>query len=220
MFAIPLAGSRMDWNVLEYYLTARANALLTAVAKMRKLVIGIEDRVREIHGAACVKTVLEPERVAEIVHRFFERALEEHVFIGALAIKFVAQTMQRNDCGALLFARVAEDELMRRLVQVVIGDDEPNVTRYAERADPRDQRIEKKLLTRTVERRARHAQRPFDAACEEKSLFDAEREALEKSRLHCVDRHDADLPHAASIRRASRSEPVQRSASRSRTMAA
>ena len=57
---------------------------------MRELVIGIEDRVREIHGAARVEAMLEPERVAEIVNRFFERALEQHVLIGPLTVEFVA----------------------------------------------------------------------------------------------------------------------------------
>jgi hypothetical protein len=57
---------------------------------MRELIIGIENRVREIHRAARVETVFEPERMAEVVNGFFERPLEQHVFVRPFAIELVA----------------------------------------------------------------------------------------------------------------------------------
>jgi hypothetical protein len=67
-----------------------ADAFITGFAKMRHLVVGLEDRIRIIHGAAHVKAMLQAKGVTQLVYALFERTLEEQVGVGILAVKLRA----------------------------------------------------------------------------------------------------------------------------------
>lgn len=130
------------------------------------------------------------QRMADFMHGLFERTLEEHVRIGLLAVKFGTQPMHRNDCRALLFVGVAKHETLRGFVEIEFGEREQHAVMLGVRAQQSvEQRVREELLTRRIERRLGNDQRAFDAAGEQKTLFQAEREAIHEA---CVERIDRD----------------------------
>src|SRR5579872_2724425 len=64
---------------------------VTAFAEVRELVVRIVNRIGEVHDAARVVTVLQPEGMAELVDAFLERPLEKNVLVGGFAVEFGPQ---------------------------------------------------------------------------------------------------------------------------------
>ncbi len=134
--------------------------------------------------------------MTEIVNGLFQHSLKEEIRVAAFAVKFAAQPVRRDDGDALLFTRIAEHELMRRFIKIEIRYGQTQaVESRCRRGDPCHERVEKHLFAHAVERRPWDAYRSFDAAREQKSLFEAERQTFQDVAVHRVDRHDADLPH-------------------------
>jgi hypothetical protein len=123
--------------------------------------------------------MFQAQRMPEVVNGFLQRALEQQVGVGAFAVEIAAQAVQRDDRDSMLLAGVAEDELVRRLVQVEIGDRQTQaVDRAAVAGHPRHQRVQEHLLAHAVLGRTRDAQGPLDFTAEQEPLFQAKRQTF------------------------------------------
>src|SRR5262249_7469669 len=101
----------------------------------------------------------------------------------------------------------AVDKAVRRFIQIEVRQCEKNRTTVRMHAtNAREQRREKKLLTRRIEGRTRNGQRTFDIDGTQEALFETRTETIEESAVDGVDRNDANarlhLERTASTRRA------------------
>src|ERR1700737_4631692 len=140
--------------------------------------------------------MLEAERVAQRVHAFLYRAIEEHHGIGRLTIKFRPEPECRHDRDPIGFTCVAEDETVRRLVQIATHDAEQySVAMRIRRQHAIEYRVEKVLAARRVGERGREGERLFDCELMEKSFFEARCKTLAKVGANAIDWNQADLLH-------------------------
>ena len=83
--------------------------------------------------------------------------------------------MDRDDRDALRLVGVAEDEAVRGLVEIEIGDRQEDAVAVGMRAPHLDvERRYEELPARRVERAARNGERALDARAREKALFETE----------------------------------------------
>lgn len=157
--------------------------------------------------------------MTELVHAFFERALEEQILVGVLPVKFRAQAMQRHDGGALLFVGIAEKKAVTRFIQIEFGNrKQQSVFGWMRPHDLGGERTQKHLAALAVDRGPRHRERAFDVDRIQKPFFQAAGQAIQKRRIDCVNRNYSDAAHAVctiserSLRRVPRGYP--RSATR------
>ena len=115
----------------------------------------------------------------ELVDRLFERPLEEQILVGRFAVEFGSQAVQGDDGASLHVIGAAEDELVRRLVEIVLGYTQKRCRRSCR--TPTSDRVNiapKNNCLRTllsVLLGTRSVDRTFRG--EEKTLFQAQREA-------------------------------------------
>lgn len=118
--------------------------------------------------------MFEAKRVAERVDTFFERSREQRAIIGRFVVVLGPQTKGRDDGDPIGFARVAEDVVMRRLVEVAGHDTEQQaVLARKSREHAIENRVEKELASRRVRLGKREGERLFDCELVEKSLLQA-----------------------------------------------
>jgi len=66
--------------------------------------------------------MLQSERMPQFMDALFERPLKQQIFVGFFAVKFGTQPVERDDGDAPLLIGITEDETMRRLIEVVLGN--------------------------------------------------------------------------------------------------
>src|SRR5580704_6141802 len=115
------------------------------------------------------------------MNAFLERSLKKQVGVARLPVEFRAETVDRNNGNVLSLVGIAEDESVRRLVEIEIRDRQQHRIRIRMRAlHSGGQRSNEQLPPRRVERAARHDQRTLHTHAGEKPLLQTGSEAIQE----------------------------------------